>query len=61
MTENAFADILHAYVAQYGAKPAIATIVAVLDDDALNHGGKPRGVIASINAALLRQAESKLI
>ena len=60
-TENTLARIIRRYVAQYGAKAAVDVIVATLDDDALNHPGKPQGTTASINANLLRQAAGRMI
>jgi len=50
MTENTLADLLCAYIGQYGAKAALMVIIAALDEDALNHPGNPRGALAAINA-----------
>lgn len=60
-TENTFADLLRRYVSTYGAKAAVDVIVVALDEQAMNHPGKPQGTIASVNANLLRQAAGKMI
>ena len=60
MTENTLADLLRSYVVAFGGKAAVDVIIAVLDEEALKHRGKPAGTLASIDANLLRQAAGKM-
>lgn len=61
MTENAFADLSRAYVAEHGAKAALSVLAVILEETAKIAPGKPPSVTASINASLIRRCMGTIV